>query len=183
MKNFKAVLDYIHSDRQGETLAFWKVRERDGHIWEYKTTEKKDFEYDYVENHKILCEFFDEYVWERNMDKSTLNASMDCEQATLFFDEVEALQYANQQIDKLLKTYFDKKVANSLEIVKSSNAGMVKLREFGVKLFGDETTFAHWLSTPSPLLDHKTPCSFMGSHDGIKQIEEAMLAIAGGVYT
>jgi putative toxin-antitoxin system antitoxin component (TIGR02293 family) len=54
---------------------------------------------------------------------------------------------------------------------------LVPVIAHAVAVFGDEHKATHWLSTPLPLLDDKTPAEVLQTKDGIARIEQILTRI------
>ncbi len=54
---------------------------------------------------------------------------------------------------------------------------LVPVIAHAVAVFGDEHKATHWLSTPLPLLDDKTPAEVLQTEDGIARIEQILTRI------
>lgn len=46
-----------------------------------------------------------------------------------------------------------------------------------IAVFGDEHKATHWLSTPLPILDDKTPAGVLHTNDGIARVEQILIRI------
>jgi putative toxin-antitoxin system antitoxin component (TIGR02293 family) len=46
-----------------------------------------------------------------------------------------------------------------------------------VAVFGDEHKAAHWLSTPLPLLEDRSPSDLLNSDEGIQRVDEILTRI------
>jgi putative toxin-antitoxin system antitoxin component (TIGR02293 family) len=54
---------------------------------------------------------------------------------------------------------------------------LVPVIAHAVAVFGDEHKATHWLSTPLPLLDDRTPAEVLQTKDGIARIEQILTRI------
>ena len=54
---------------------------------------------------------------------------------------------------------------------------LVPVIAHAVAVFGDEHKATHWLSTPLPLLDDKTPAEVLQTKDGIARIDQILTRI------
>jgi hypothetical protein len=50
-----------------------------------------------------------------------------------------------------------------------------------VAVFGDEHKAAHWLSTPLPLIDNRTPSDLMETDEGLERVEQILTRIEHNV--
>jgi putative toxin-antitoxin system antitoxin component (TIGR02293 family) len=48
-------------------------------------------------------------------------------------------------------------------------------------VFGDEHKAAHWLSTPLPLIDNRTPSDLMETGEGLERVEQILTRIEHNV--
>jgi putative toxin-antitoxin system antitoxin component (TIGR02293 family) len=54
---------------------------------------------------------------------------------------------------------------------------LVPVIAHAVAVFGDEHKATHWLSTPLPLLDDRTPAEVLQTKDGIARVEQILTRI------
>jgi putative toxin-antitoxin system antitoxin component (TIGR02293 family) len=54
---------------------------------------------------------------------------------------------------------------------------LVPVIAHAIAVFGDEHKATHWLSTPLPLLEDKTPAEVLQTRDGIARIEQILTRI------
>jgi putative toxin-antitoxin system antitoxin component (TIGR02293 family) len=54
---------------------------------------------------------------------------------------------------------------------------LVPVIAHAVAVFGDEHKATHWLSTPLPLLDDKTPAEVLQTEGGIARVEQILIRI------
>jgi putative toxin-antitoxin system antitoxin component (TIGR02293 family) len=52
-----------------------------------------------------------------------------------------------------------------------------------VAVFGDEHKASHWLSTPLPLFDNRTPAALLESDEGIALVEETLTRIEHNIHS
>lgn len=56
-------------------------------------------------------------------------------------------------------------------------AQLVPVIAHAVAVFGDEHKATHWLSTPLPLFEYKTPAEVLQTKDGIARVEQILIRI------
>jgi len=52
-----------------------------------------------------------------------------------------------------------------------------------VAVFGDEHKAAHWLSTPLPLLEDRSPSDLLNSDEGIQRVDEILTRIEHNIFS
>ena len=56
-------------------------------------------------------------------------------------------------------------------------ARLVPVIAHAVAVFGDEQKATHWLSTPLPILENRTPTELLASEEGIELVERTLTRI------
>lgn len=71
----------------------------------------------------------------------------------------------------------------SLPYLESDKAWMVlRLYQFGTKLFGTEERFDRWMRSPCGALHNEIPYELLRRHNGFFMVEQDVLKIAAGAF-
>ena len=62
-------------------------------------------------------------------------------------------------------------------------ARIVPVVAHAVAVFGDEHKASHWLSTPLPLFDDRSPSELLNSEEGIQRVDEILTRIEHNIFS